>query len=77
MGTKLSDLHCVKVLTLRAFAKGVEGMRKDRVNEFDRFRYRTRYFADSGIIGSREFVDRIYQQFNTTSPQSGKNGPNQ
>ena len=33
-----------------------------RLNEFDRFRYRTRYFIDSGIIGSREFVDRIYQQ---------------
>ena len=34
-----------------------------KLNEVDRFRYRTRYFADSGIIGSSEFVDRIYQQF--------------
>jgi len=34
-----------------------------RFHEIDRFRYRTRYFIDSGIIGSREFVDRIYQQF--------------
>jgi len=40
-----------------------ERERDFRLNEFDRFRYRTRYFADSGIIGSREFVDRIYQQF--------------
>jgi len=29
----------------------------------DRFRYRTRYFTDSGIIGSREFVSRHYQNF--------------
>ena len=29
----------------------------------DRFRYRTRYFTDSGIIGSREFVFRHYQNF--------------
>jgi len=34
-----------------------------RLNEFDKFRYRTRYFIDSGIIGSREFVERIYQRF--------------
>ena len=29
----------------------------------DRFKYRTRYFSDSGIIGSKEFVNRIYQEF--------------
>jgi len=29
----------------------------------DRFRYRTRYFTDSGFIGSREFVLRHYQNF--------------
>ena len=29
----------------------------------DRFRYRTRYFTDSGILGTREFVERVYQQF--------------
>jgi len=29
----------------------------------DRFRYRTRYFTDSGIIGSREFVSHHYQNF--------------
>lgn len=34
-----------------------------KLNELDRFRYRTRYFIDSGIIGSKEFVERIYQQF--------------
>ena len=34
-----------------------------KLNKFDRFRYRTRYFNDSGIIGSKEFVDRVYQQF--------------
>ena len=29
----------------------------------ERFRYRTRYFTDSGIIGTKEFVCRVYQEF--------------
>jgi len=29
----------------------------------DRFRFRTRYFTDSGIIGGKAFVDRVYRQF--------------
>ena len=29
----------------------------------DRFRYRTRYFTDSGIIGTKEFVSKVYQDF--------------
>ena len=31
----------------------------------DRFRYRTRYFTDSGIIGTKAFVMRLYRQFET------------
>jgi len=47
---------------------GIVDLEKERerefeLNKFDRFQYRTRYFIDSGIIGSKEFVDRIYQQF--------------
>ena len=38
-------------------SKGLE------VNGVDRFRYRTRYFTDSGIIGTKEFVSRVYQGF--------------
>lgn len=51
------------------YEKGrVRGIEKERqkdfkLNEIDRFRYRTRYFTDSGIIGSKAFVDRVYQQF--------------
>jgi putative transposase len=45
-----------------------EEKRKDRdegyeIGIVDRFRYRTRYFTDGGIIGSKIFVDRIYRQF--------------
>ncbi|MDY7031807.1 MAG: transposase [Thermodesulfobacteriota bacterium] len=29
----------------------------------DRFRFRTRYFTDSGVIGDKAFVRRHYQQF--------------
>jgi REP element-mobilizing transposase RayT len=41
---------------------------KERKNEFEisritRFRYRTRYFTDSSIIGSKEFVFSNYQRF--------------
>lgn len=43
-------------------------LEKERNREFvlsrsDRFRYRTRYFTDSGIIGSKEFVAINYQRF--------------
>jgi hypothetical protein len=41
---------------------------KERKNEFElnrvrRFRYRTRYFTDSGIIGTKEYVSINYQRF--------------
>jgi REP element-mobilizing transposase RayT len=43
-------------------------LKKERSREFelgksDCFRYRTRYFTDSGIIGSKEFVSTNYQRF--------------
>ena len=39
-----------------------EGKYKE-LSEVDRFRYRTRYFTDSGIIGTKEFVSRVYHDF--------------
>ncbi len=33
------------------------------INRIDRFRYRTRYFSDSGIIGGKEFVANHYKRF--------------
>jgi hypothetical protein len=47
---------------------GGKVFKKERSREFelsksDRFRYRTRYFTDSGIIGSKEFVSTNYQRF--------------
>ena len=43
-------------------------LEKERKREFelsrsDRFRYRTRYFTDSGAIGSKEFVSKTYLRF--------------
>ncbi|MDM8517582.1 hypothetical protein QUF76_15405 [Desulfobacterales bacterium HSG16] len=43
-------------------------LEKERETEFDlnriqRFKYRTRYFTDSGIIGSKTFVMENYQRF--------------
>lgn len=41
---------------------------KERKKDFEfsrisRFRYRTRYFSDSGIIGSKQFVNENYKRF--------------
>ena len=33
------------------------------IRRADRFRYRTRYFTDSGVIGSKEFVSKTYMRF--------------
>jgi REP element-mobilizing transposase RayT len=43
-------------------------LEKERNREFelsrnDRFKYRTRYFTDSGVIGSKEFVSKTYMRF--------------
>jgi hypothetical protein len=40
-----------------------EREKKFEISRADRFRYRTRYFADSGIIGTKEFVSENYQRF--------------
>ena len=40
-----------------------ERHREFELSRSDRFRYRTRYFTDSGIIGSKEFVSTNYQRF--------------
>jgi len=51
------------------YEKGaIRGVDKERekgieLHEVDRFRYRSRYFTDSGIIGTKAFIERIYQQF--------------
>ncbi len=34
-----------------------------KISRIHRFRCRTRWFTDSGIIGSREFVSKNYQHF--------------
>jgi putative transposase len=51
----------VKVIDPRLLKKE---KRKDfKITHASRLRYRTRYFTDSGIIGSKEFVATHYKQF--------------
>jgi len=50
-----------KAIDSKAVTK--ERKRDFEISRTDRFLYRTRYFTDSGIIGSREYVSVIYQQF--------------
>jgi putative transposase len=56
-------------------------LEKERKREFelsrsDRFRFRTRYFTDSGVIGSKEFVSKTYlrykHHFNTKNEKKPK-----
>jgi len=58
--------------------KTVEKERKKgfELTRTDRFRYRTRYFTDSGIIGSREFVLRHYQNFKHLFQSKNEKKPN-
>jgi hypothetical protein len=40
-----------------------ERKRQFRISRIDCFQYKTRYFTDSGIIGSKEFVSINYKRF--------------
>ena len=51
----------VKVIEDKVLEK--ERRREFELSRSDRFRYRTRYFTDSGIIGSKAFVSVNYQRF--------------
>lgn len=51
----------VKIITGRVLEK--ERANQFRLSKSDRFRYRTRYFTDTGIIGKKEFVSTNYHSF--------------
>jgi putative transposase len=51
----------VKIIKDRLLEK--ERRKGFELSKSDRFRYRTRYFTDSGIIGSKEFVSAHYRRF--------------
>ena len=50
-----------RVIEDKVLAK--ERRREFALSRIDRFRYRTRYFTDSGIIGSKAFVAENYRRF--------------
>jgi len=50
-----------QVIDLRTLQK--ERKKDFKITRADRFRYRTRYFTDSGIIGTKEFVSANYHRF--------------
>ena len=55
------DRMQAKVIDEKVVSK--ERKKDFKINRVDRFRNRTRYFTDSGIIGSKEFVTQKYQRF--------------
>jgi REP element-mobilizing transposase RayT len=56
-----SDKMQAKVIEKKVVAK--ERKKEFEISRIRRFKYRTRYFTDSGIIGSKEFVAINYQRF--------------
>ena len=56
-----TDFFIFQVIDNKVVAKGRK--KNFEINRISRFRYRTRYFTDSGIIGSKEFVATNYQRF--------------
>jgi len=58
---QLSDRQYTKTIEEKIVAK--ESKKNFEITRTDRFLYRTRYFTDSGIIGSKEFVSDKYQGF--------------
>ena len=54
------DKMQAKVIGDRVLEK--ERRRDFELSRSDRFRYRARYFTDSGIIGTKDFVRRTYYQ---------------
>ena len=55
------DKMQAKVIDAKVVAK--ERKKDFEISRISRFRNRTRYFTDSGIIGSKEFVAENYQRF--------------
>jgi len=55
------DKMQAKVIDDKVVAK--ERKKDFAISRIRRFRYRTRYFTDSGIIGSKEFEAENYQRF--------------
>jgi hypothetical protein len=55
------DKMQAKVIDDKVVAK--ERKKDFEISRVSRFRHRTRYFTDSGIIGSKEFVAENYQRF--------------
>jgi len=50
-----------KIIDEKIVAK--EQKKNFEISRKDRFAYRTRYFTDSGVIGTKEFVSANYQRF--------------
>jgi len=55
------DKMQAKVIDDKVIAK--ERKKEFEISRINRFRYRTRYFTDSGVIGSKEFVSKTYRRF--------------
>ena len=64
-----TDIERLRKYREYVYEKGtISGIEKERskgleISRVDRFRYRTRYFSDSGIIGTKAFVYKCYQEF--------------
>ena len=56
-------IETIKVKCINEAVIKKERDKEYRLTSVDRFRFRTRYFTDSGIIGTKSFVSRYYEMF--------------
>lgn len=60
-GLRLSDRQQSKTMDKKIVLK--EKKKNNKIDRKYRFLHRTRYFSDSGVIGSKDFVSANYQEF--------------
>ncbi len=56
-------LESGKGASIEELIVGRERNKKYELTTMDRLRFRTRYFSDSGIIGTKSFVMQYYEMF--------------
>lgn len=60
---RMGSLETSKGASIKTEVLEKEERKAFKVSRFDRFRQRTRYFTDSGVIGSKRCVQERYNQF--------------
>jgi REP element-mobilizing transposase RayT len=69
---EVGSLETSKGKSISAEIAGKEAKKGFSADGIDRFRARTRYFTDSGIIGSKDFVSNLWQKLKSEEDNPNK-----